>query len=314
MIQATMGEPGIPLRVESLSKRFGDVTALSGISLDVSGGTCFGLLGPNGAGKSTLIRSIVGRVRPDSGTIKLFGEAADSPAARRLIGWVPQDLALYPLLTCRENLQAFGRYQGLVGSGLRDAIAWCLEWAGLADRVGSTVKTLSGGMQRRLNLAAGVIHRPRLVLLDEPTVGVDPQSRNRIFDMVAELRAQGATIIYTTHYMEEAERLCDDIAILDHASVIARGTKDELITQSFGGRYDAAIQLSPAGSATEEWARTNGGICKDGIARFSIARPLDIAALLQSAETARLDVADVILRRPNLESVFLHLTGRELRE
>jgi ABC-2 type transport system ATP-binding protein len=313
-IGGQMRESAIPLRVESLSKCFGDVIALAGISLDVRERTCFGLLGPNGAGKSTLIRSIVGRVRPDSGTIALYGEAANSPAARSSIGWVPQDLALYPLLTCRENLQAFGRYQGLQGEGLRDAIAWCLEWAGLADRAGSSVKILSGGMRRRLNLAAGVIHRPRLVLLDEPTVGVDPQSRNRIFDMVSELRAQGTTIIYTTHYMEEAERLCDDIAILDHARVIALGTKDELITQSFGGRYDAAIQLSSAAPATEEWARTNGGACKDGTARFSIARPLEIAALLESAERAGLDVADVILRRPNLESVFLHLTGRELRE
>ncbi|HEX7159281.1 MAG TPA: ABC transporter ATP-binding protein, partial [Edaphobacter sp.] len=203
-----------PLLVEDVRKRFGTVTALDGVSLEVAAGTCFGLLGPNGAGKSTLIRSIVGRVHPDSGSVRVFGSVANSAEARASLGWVPQELALYPLLTCRENLEAFGRYHGLDGAKLDDAIAWCLEWAALADRASSPVKTLSGGMKRRLNMAAGLIHRPRLVLLDEPTVGVDPQSRNRIFEMVEALRAQGTTVIYTTHYMEEAERLCETIAII----------------------------------------------------------------------------------------------------
>jgi ABC-2 type transport system ATP-binding protein len=275
-------------------------------------GTCFGLLGPNGAGKSTLIRSIVGRVRPDAGTIRLFGEPASSPKARSTLGWAPQDLALYPRLSCLENLQAFGRYQGLRGGPLKDAIHWCLDWAGLSDRAGSVVETLSGGMRRRLNLAAAVIHRPRLVLLDEPTVGVDPQSRNRIFEMVSELRAQGATIIYTTHYMEEVERLCDRIAILDHAQIIALGAMDDLITQSFGRRYDVLIFI--ASGPAEDWARAHDGVFRDGAAQFSVERPTDVGALLDAAEKAGLNVVDVTLRRPNLESVFLHLTGRELRE
>jgi ABC-2 type transport system ATP-binding protein len=310
---ATMTEPdGMALQIVGVSKAFGKTTALSDVSLDVPAGTCFGLLGPNGAGKSTLIRSIVGRVRPNAGTIKLFGEPANSPKARSALGWAPQELALYPRLTCLENLQAFGRYQGLRGKPLKEAIAWCLDWAGLSDRAGGVVSTLSGGMKRRLNLAAAVIHRPRLVLLDEPTVGVDPQSRNRIFDMVAELRAQGATLIYTTHYMEEVERLCDRIAILDHAQVIALGAMDELITQSFGKRYDVHIHI--ASGRGEDWARAHGGVLKDGVAQFSIERPTDVAALLDTAEKAGLEVVDVSLRRPNLESVFLHLTGRELRE
>ena len=305
-------DPGVALRIEAVSKRFGKTTALEAVSLDIEERACFGLLGPNGAGKSTLIRSIVGRVRPDSGSVGLFGEPVNSAKTKSTIGWVPQDIALYARLTCHENLRAFGRYQGLSGKALHDAITWCLEWAGLGDRADSTVQTLSGGMKRRLNFAAGIIHRPRVVLLDEPTAGVDPQSRNRVFEMVADLRNQGATVVYTTHYMEEAERLCDRIAILDHAHVIALGTKEDLITQSFGQRYDVTMHL--AGEGTGAWSSTHGGTLKDQIAHFSIAKPTEIAALIELAEAAGLEIIDVALRRPNLESVFLHLTGRELRE
>lgn len=303
---------GIALQIAGVSRAFGKTTALSNVSLEVRQGTCFGLLGPNGAGKSTLIRSIVGRVRPDAGTIRLFDEPARSPKARASLGWAPQDLALYPQLSCLENLQAFGRYQGLRGKPLKEAIHWCLDWAGLSDRARGVVSTLSGGMRRRLNLAAAVIHRPRLVLLDEPTVGVDPQSRNRIFEMVSELRAQGATVVYTTHYMEEVERLCDRIAILDHAQIIAVGAMDELITQSFGRRYD--VQIYIASGQGEDWARAHNGAFKDGAAQFTVERPTEVGALLDGAEKAGLKVVDVTLRRPNLESVFLHLTGRDLRE
>jgi ABC-2 type transport system ATP-binding protein len=308
------GCPRAALRASEVSKQFGDVTALSDVSIVVPEGLCFGLLGPNGAGKSTLIRSVVGRTRPESGTIQIFGQPVDSEAARALLGWVPQDLALYPLLTARENLDTFGRYQGLRGEKLGEAIAWCLEWAGLADRANSLTKSLSGGMKRRLNLAAGIIHRPRLVLLDEPTVGVDPQSRNRIFEMIEDLRRQGATVIYTTHYMEEAERLCDRIAILDHAHIIAEGTKNELITRSFGTHLDVEISVSESDAAASEWAGAFGGTLTDGSAHFSVARPVDIGALLSAAGEKGVDVNDMALHRPNLESVFLRLTGRELRE
>ena len=304
----------VPLLARSVSKRFGQTTALADVSIAVEEGTCFGLLGPNGAGKSTLIRSIVGRTKPDAGTIEIFGEPADSAAARAMIGWVPQDLALYPLLTARENLDTFARYQGLGSKRLSEAIDWCLEWAGLADRANDLVKTLSGGMKRRLNIAAGIIHRPRLILLDEPTVGVDPQSRNRIFDMIGDLREQGATIIYTTHYMEEAERLCDRIAILDRARVIAEGTQDELVTQSFGGSYDVAIRFAASEEGASGWVGARGGTVVDGVAHFSVARPIDIAGVLAAAGENSVDITDVSLHRPNLESVFLQLTGRELRE
>ena len=307
----------IPLRIDSVVKCFGDLTAVSGVSLDVRERACLGLLGPNGAGKSTLIRSIAGRVRLDSGSIRVFGEPAGSAAARAERGWVPQELALYPLLTCRENLEAFGRYQGLRGKALRDGIAWCLEWAALADRAGATVKTLSGGMRRRLNMAAGLVHRPRMVLLDEPTVGVDPQSRNRIFEMVEELRGQGTTVIYTTHYMEEAERLCDTIAIMDHGCVIAQGSKEELVERSFGRRSDVLMRFASSVENGAAWAAAHGGTLQEGpegIAHFGVAQPTDIAALLDAAGRDGLEVIDVVLRRPNLESVFLQLTGRDLRQ
>ena len=243
----------------------------------------------------------------------MFGEPAGSAASHAQLGWVPQDLALYPLLTCRENLEAFGRYQGLRASGLRDGIAWCLEWAALTDRAGAPVKTLSGGMRRRLNMAAGLVHRPRLVLLDEPTVGVDPQSRNRIFEMVEGLRRDGTTVIYTTHYMEEAERLCDSIAIIDHGHIIASGTKEELVEHAFGHRSDVLMRFGSKAEAGA-WTTARGGTLENGTAHFAVAQPTDIAGLLDEAARKGLEVIDVVLRRPNLESVFLNLTGRDLRQ
>jgi ABC-2 type transport system ATP-binding protein len=310
-------EPPPPLCVDSVVKRFGATTALDSVSLTVAAGSCTGLLGPNGAGKSTLIRGIVGRVRPTSGSILVFGHAAGSAAARADIGWVPQDLALYPLLTCRENLRAFGRFQGMRGKRLDEAVAWCLDWAALGERAGVPVKTLSGGMKRRLNMAAGVIHRPRLVLLDEPTAGVDPQSRNRIFEMVEGLRAAGSTIIYTTHYMEEAERLCDPVAIIDHGRIVALGSKATLVAQAFGARSSVVMHLAPgdAGISADpaSWADARGGSAADGTLHFTIEHPSEIAALLEAAARDGLDLSDVTLQRPNLESVFLHLTGKELR-
>jgi len=305
---------GLPLEIDNAVKRYGELIAVNGISLAVRERACLGLLGPNGAGKSTLIRSIAGRILPDSGRIRVFGELAGSASARAELGWVPQELALYPLLTCRENLEAFGRYQGLRGKALHEGIDWSLQWAALADRAGDTVKTLSGGMRRRLNMAAGLVHRPRIVLMDEPTVGVDPQSRNRIFEMVEELRDHGSTVIYTTHYMEEAERLCDTIAIIDHGQVIAEGSKEELVAQAFGSRSDVLMRFAATSENTAAWAVAHGGTIEGGAAHFAIDKPADIGPLLDTAVRDGLEVVDVVLRRPNLESVFLQLTGRDLRQ
>jgi ABC-2 type transport system ATP-binding protein len=303
-----------PLEIDALVKRFGQVVAVDGISLELRSGECLGLLGPNGAGKSTLIRAIVGRVIPDSGRVAVFGAAADSPAARAALGWVPQDLALYPRLTAKENLRSFGRYYGLTGKKLDEAVAWCLDWAALQDRAGELTRNLSGGMKRRLNMAAGLIHQPRLVLMDEPTVGVDPQSRNRIFEMIEALRAQGMTIVYTTHYMEEAERLCDRIAIVDHGRIIALDTKEALIHNSFASRSQVVARLDGPAGRVSAWAAQRGGRLVDSTAEFTIERPTEITGLLEGAAAAGLELVDLSLRRPNLETVFLHLTGRELRD
>jgi ABC-2 type transport system ATP-binding protein len=304
----------LPLRIEGLIKRFGELTAVDGISLDLNRGECIGLLGPNGAGKSTLIRSIVGRVIPDAGKVTVFGEPADSAAARMTLGWVPQDLALYPRLTCRENLESFGLYHGLRSQTLKTAVAWCLDWAALKDRAGERVKSLSGGMKRRLNMAAGLIHHPRLVLMDEPTVGVDPQSRLRIFEMIQKLHGEGMSIIYTTHYMEEAERLCDRIAIIDHGRIIAVGSKDELVHETFGSRSQVLARFENPGDGVAAWVKQRGGVYDGGTAQFTIKHASEIAGLLDAAAGAGYELADVSLRKPNLESVFLQLTGRELRD
>jgi ABC-2 type transport system ATP-binding protein len=304
----------IPLEVDSLVKRFGPVTAVDGISLALRGGECLGLLGPNGAGKSTLIRCIVGRAIADAGRVAVFGFAVGTSEAREALGWVPQELALYSRLTCAENLRAFGRYHGLSGGKLAQSVAWCLEWAALKDRAGDLVQTLSGGMKRRLNMAAGIIHRPRVVLMDEPTVGVDPQSRNRIFEMIEALRAEGTAIIYTTHYMEEAERLCDRVAIIDHGRIVAQGTNRELIQSSFASRSQVLARFAGPAGEIAAWVERHGGRLVDGTAEFTIEQSTQIAGLLDDAAQAGLELVDVSLRRPNLESVFLHLTGRELRD
>lgn len=303
-----------PLEINGLVKRFGALTAVDGISLTLMPGECLGLLGPNGAGKSTLIRAIVGRVIPDAGSVSIFGNAAQTAAARAALGWVPQELAIYPRLTCAENLAAFGSYHGLSGAKLKKQAAWCLEWASLEDRAKTIAGTLSGGMKRRLNMAAGIIHSPRIVLMDEPTVGVDPQSRNRIFEMIEALRAQGASLIYTTHYMEEAERLCDRIAIVDHGRIIAEGTHEALIHNAFGTRSQVAARFTGDEVLIAAWVERRGGRMVDGVAEFAVGQSSEISTLLADAASAHLELADLSLRRPNLEAVFLHLTGRELRD
>jgi ABC-2 type transport system ATP-binding protein len=303
-----------PLRVEGLVKHFGAARAIDGITLELCDGECLGLLGPNGAGKTTLIRSIVGRVIADAGTVTVFGAPADSKEARSALGWIPQELALYPKLSCRENLQAFGRYNGLKGAALERAVERSLAWTNLGDRSEDLAENLSGGMKRRLNMGAGLIHQPKVVLMDEPTVGIDPQSRIHIFEMIAKLRDEGMSIIYTTHYMEEAERLCDRIAIVDHGKIIAQGSHPQLVNAAFGSRSEVLARFAGINDRVLTWVKERGGGMVDGVAQFQVDGPNEIVNLFEASARSGLQMVDVSLRKPNLESVFLQLTGRELRD
>lgn len=312
------------LQVEGVRKAFGKRTALEGVSFDVGPGERLALLGPNGAGKTTLIRCLSGRTRPDEGRIRLSGRPIGRPGVRDALGVVPQEIAVYPDLTTAENLHAFGRFHNLRGRRLRERVAWALRWTGLESRGSQLVGSFSGGMKRRVNLACGVLHRPQLLLLDEPTVGVDPQSREKIYRMLEELRMAGTSILLTTHHLEEAESFSDRIVIIDRGRVIAGGTLDQLVERTIGPdrlvrlRTDRPLsgpaELSPGHDSVD----TRGGVWERVDDRHVSTRIGDVAAelpaLIESVRRAGYDVQDVEVRSPSLHHVFLHLTGRELRE
>lgn len=280
------------LTLTNLHKKYGEIVAVDGLSLEIPRGTVFGFLGPNGAGKTTTLSMAVGLLAPDSGTVTLAGVGSPTdPSIRARIGLAPQANALYDEMTADENLVFFGSLYGLSGGECKDRASSVLKLVGLTDRRRDRVKAYSGGMKRRLNLAAALMHEPELLLLDEPTAGVDPQSRNAILDIVRTLRDQGRTIVYTTHYMEEAQRLCDRVAVIDHGKLLALGTVDELISR-YGGDSMVTIQRT----AGEE--------------RFPSASPVAVL----SEQLAQKDVLNVRIDRPDLESVFLSLTGRSLRD
>ncbi|GAA1172210.1 ABC transporter ATP-binding protein [Ornithinimicrobium humiphilum] len=308
------------LRVDGLVKRFGSATAVDDVSFSIAPGETLGLLGPNGAGKTTTISMIAGLLVPDAGSVTVAGvQMADDPVgARRHIGLVPQDLAIYPDLSARANLDYFGRLQGLRGAALRRRIGEVLEMVGLADRAKEPSKRFSGGMKRRLNIGIGLLHQPDLLVLDEPTVGVDPQSRNSILEAVEALSVEGMAVLYTTHYMEEAERLCDRIAIVDDGRVRAEGTRDQLIELT--GGVDT-IRLTGTG-ALDTGAEAVGRVpavervVRDGSTLVLTVRsaPTAVAPIVNAATGAGLSLTDVEISRPDLESVFLHLTGKALRD
>lgn len=305
-----------PLEVSAVRKTFEARVALDGVNLTIGPGELVGLLGPNGAGKSTLVRAVAGRIRPDEGTIHIHGHSAGSDEAKLLVGYIPQELAIYPLLTVRQNLRAFGSFLGLRGRALTTAIDEALEWTALADRAKEQCSTLSGGMRRRLNIGCGTIHKPGLLLLDEPTVGVDPLSRERIYSMITELRSRGTAVLYTSHYMEEVERLCDRISIIDHGRIIAEGTKEELVERTIGPAQELTIHtdtpITDGVRASLERFKANSNCT---VATMSLrSAPDEVPEVLSIFRDANIRVRDIVLKSPTLEAVFLVLTNRELRE
>ncbi|MFG0290343.1 MAG: ABC transporter ATP-binding protein [Rhodopirellula sp. JB044] len=294
--------------------------ALDGVSFELRQGERLAYLGPNGAGKTTMIRCLSGRTRPDSGRIELLGRPVDRSSARDTLGLVPQEIALYADLTTRENLTAFGRFHGLRGSELRKSVQWALQWTGLADRGDDLVSTFSGGMKRRVNLACGVLHQPEVLLLDEPSVGVDPQSRQRIFSMLDQLSDRGTSILLTTHHLDEAQTQCDRIVIVDRGRVVASGTFDELLRQTIGGDRNVHVRLDQElrGDGNEPLATCGLPLSVTPGERSISAKVAEIAIglpqLIDAIGSAGYGVVDVEVQSPSLHHVFLHLTGHELRD
>ena len=304
------------LALRNVTKRYGSITALDDVSLDIAPGEFFGLLGPNGAGKTTLMSLAAGLRAPDSGAITVDGRpiAGRAGTDRRTLGLVPQTIALFLELTAEENLGIFGGLQGLRGAALKRAIDDALAAAQLTDRRRSLVRTFSGGMQRRLNLAAALLHQPRLLLCDEPTVGVDPQSRNAIFEHLQHLNRSGVTIIYSTHYMEEAERLCSRISIIDHGRILALGTLDELLTL-LPFEDEITFPATPATAALAAQLPSLGEIVElNGTRRFRLRAGQPLSAFFALTESLGLPPRLFVSQRPTLEALFLNLTGRTLRD
>ena len=310
------------LEVHDLVKKYGDFTAVNGISFDIQEGEIFSLLGPNGAGKTTTISVLSTLYTLTSGEAFVGGHSVSKEpmAVRQLIGVVPQDLAIYDDLTARENLSFWGQMYGLSGKPLKSRIDQVLEQIGLSDKADQRIKTYSGGMKRRVNIGVGLLHRPRLLFMDEPTVGIDPQSRRAILDSVKDLNKQGMTVLYTTHYMEEAQELSDRVGIIDNGELIALGTQAKLNQQV--GENDTLILHLGEGQNAEALAaavRDLPGVLKVDVSDHSIAiiapEAEDIMApVITKANELGVKIRSVDIQEPNLEAVFLSLTGRALRD
>jgi ABC-2 type transport system ATP-binding protein len=308
------------IQVQDLHKNFGDVYAVQGVSFDVQAGEIFSLLGPNGAGKSTIISMLSCLLEPTKGDALVMGHSIlrEPMAVKAAIGVVPQEIALYEDLSARENLNFWGKMYGLRGAALRQRVDEVLEIIGLAERQKGRVSKFSGGMKRRLNIGIALLHKPQVIIMDEPTVGIDPQSRRNILDNVKELNRQRMTVLYTTHYMEEAQELSDHIAIMDLGKVIALGTHDELV-QIVGelDRIDLTINAK-AERVLERWRATEG-VHQVSAENGSLTLLVDdsnivLPRLFESATRAGARITSVEIQEPNLEAVFLHLTGRALRD
>jgi ABC-2 type transport system ATP-binding protein len=308
------------VEIKGLVKRYGERVAVNRVNFFIEEGEVFGLLGPNGAGKTTTLSILSTSLIPDEGSVTVSGLdlVREAKQIKRLIGFVPQELALYPTLSAWDNLAFFGRVYGLQGKDLRRRVTMVLELVGLHERAGDAVQTFSGGMKRRLNIAAGLIHQPRILFLDEPTVGVDPQSRNFIFDHVERLNREGMTIVYTTHYMEEVERLCDRVAIMDQGRIVAMDTVKKLIDMLGGGVIYLGLPLESLGSLRPAiCALPHVSMAAEEEGRFKIETTSARDALLELIElcsTRNVSILSLEMLEPSLESVFLHLTGKRLRD
>ncbi len=303
-----------------LRKRFGELEAVKGVSFEIAAGETYGLLGPNGAGKTTTISIVCGLLEPDGGEVIVAGRelTTHSVDEKAAIGYVPQELAIYPDLNARENLQFFARLYGMSSATAKTRVDEVLGVIGLADRAREQTKNFSGGMQRRLNIGIGLLHRPKLLILDEPTVGVDPQSRNAILESIEQLSGAGMAVLYTTHYMEEAERLCDRIGIVDLGELKAEGTRAELVAMV--GEHDR-ISLEGTGNlaAAADAAGKLEAVQAASVQDHGIELIVDSARgllpeLLATVAQHGVAVSSVEVSEPNLEAVFLHLTGRALRD
>ena len=311
---------GRVLECLGLRRSFGKLVAVDGVGFHIDPGETYGLLGPNGAGKTTTISMIAGLLERDGGEVTVAGEpmTTHSVRAKSALGYVPQDLAIYPDLSGRENLMFFARLYGMPTAQAKSRSDEVLALTGLADRAGDQTKQYSGGMKRRLNIGIGLLHRPRLLILDEPTVGVDPQSRNAILESVEGLSGAGMAVLYTTHYMEEAERLCDRIGIIDHGKLIAEGTRAELVGMvSEGDRVRLSATGDLAGAASDlagrPWVRQAKALNGSIDLVVDNARS-ELPAILTDVAAAGVAVRSVEVTEPDLEAVFLHLTGRALRD
>ncbi len=308
------------VEVMNLKKNFGELKAVRGVSFTAQAGEVLSLLGPNGAGKSTTISMLSGLLEPNEGDATIMGYSVrrEPLQAKSHLGVVPQDIALYPDLSARENLVFWGKMYGLRGAALKARVNEVLDIIGLADRQRDRVGTFSGGMKRRVNIGAALLHKPSVVIMDEPTVGIDPQSRRHILDSVKELNRQGMTVIYTTHYMEEAEELSDHIAIVDQGEVVANGTYHELI-QLVGEQTRIDLGLNVEGeSILPVWQKVEG-VSQVSSLDGSVTLLVDdsnrvLPRLFESAGEVGARITSVEIKEPNLESVFLHLTGRALRD
>ena len=305
--------------MKNVVKRYGDTTALDHLDLDIKEGEILGLLGPNGAGKTTAIRSLCGLIPIDSGSITVFGKEQNinNIEIRRSIGLVTQEISVFKDMTAEQNLRYFGGLYGLKGDDLNRSIARVLEFIGLTDRAKKKPGTFSGGMQRRLNIGCALVHRPKLVIMDEPTVGIDPQSRNHILESVKEIAAEGTTIIYTTHYMEEVQAICNHISIMDMGRVIASGTLNELVSHI---QHEDTIRMTAASAsaALTEDIRAISGVKSVTVNGndYHIVSGAESGNLNRIMEVAMRHggVANITADKPNLEDVFLTLTGRKLRD